>query len=144
MRLKISEKSNQSGMALVAVIFIMLVIGSSIVMMMKFSNIAQADIDQSLQANRADLSAKSALAWGIYHAKNDNNCDNARIPNTANPTDTIELTAFVGFEMTVSCVLNQYNGGINIMVLTATSEFGSNPSSNDYVWRSISASVEIY
>ncbi|MCJ8311706.1 MAG: hypothetical protein HRU38_04420 [Saccharospirillaceae bacterium] len=142
MRPNLKSVSAQKGMALIAVIFIMVVIGSSISMMMKFSNINQAGFDQSLQMTRADLAAKSALAWGIYHAKNDNDCSNARLPDSGNPTDTMTLTAFTGFNMTVQCILNEYDGAISIMKITATAEYGSNPSSNDYVWRSISATVE--
>jgi len=134
--------SSQSGVALIAVIFIMLVIGGAIGMMMKFSNISQANFDQSIQLTRAELAAKSALSWGIYHAKNDNDCSNVRLPDSSTPTDTMTLTAYPGFEMTVSCILNQYNGNISIMQITATAQFGNNPSDNDYVWRSISATVE--
>jgi len=138
----LSSLDSQNGMALVAVIFIMVVIGSSIAVMMQFSSINQADSDQSLQMARADLAAKSALAWGMYHAKNDNNCSNARIPSTSAPTDTMTLSAFAGFEMTVSCTLNEYDGAIAIMKITTTAQYGNDPSANDYVWRSISATVE--
>jgi len=142
MRPNLNSKSNQKGVALIAVIFIMIVVGSAIGVMVKFASINQADFDQSLQITRAELAAKSALAWGIYHAKNDDDCSNARLPDTANPTDTMTLSAFTGFEMTVSCILNEYNGGISIMKITATSQFGNDASANDYVWRSISATVE--
>jgi len=137
-----SIQTKQKGVALIAVIFIMIVVGSAITMMMQFTSINQANFDQSVQMSRAQLAAKSALAWGIYHAKNDNNCSNARLPDSATPSDTMTLTAFTGFDMTVSCILNEYNGGISIMKITATAEYGSNPSSNDYAWRSISATVE--
>lgn len=129
--------SRQSGVALVAAIFLMVVVGGALTVMFQMQSKSLHSSVHSLQGKKAYYAAEAGLEWGIYRAINDadGDCSDA---NDAGFT----ATGMTGFTIVVSCVRTQYDGTIDLFNITSTASFGANISDPEYIWRTLSVVIE--
>lgn len=133
-------KRQQQGIALIAAIFLVVVIGAAVVLLASLSSRNAEQTTQSLLQMRAQLAAQAALEYGVQRLVNDP-------ANTAWCTgnQAVSIPAYADFVVALSCSSNQYNRPsqlINLFLLTSTATFG-NANANDYVWTQLEATVEL-
>lgn len=84
------------GFALIAAVFIIVVLGLMAIYIVRLSTIAFSVIDLSMQGVRAYYAAKSGLEWGIARAVNSASC----VPST---TFSFNQGALTNFSTIVTC-----------------------------------------
>jgi MSHA biogenesis protein MshP len=128
-------------MALVAVIFIMVIMSGAVLMMSRLADMQAAERTLDLLGARAQFSAQAGLEWAMYEV----------FANTGCPTSPSTLTMhsetdLAGFSVVVTCVARPYTEGLNDVILydvqseASTSNFSS---TGEYVFRRVSAVVEM-
>lgn len=129
------KRTRQNGIALVAVIFLIVVIGAALAVMARLSVQSNAQITQSLLQARAKQAAAGGLEWGIQSIVEDQTCE---------ASTTVNLPAYPGYTVTVTCASGAYNRpsqSITLYRLTARAVTGA-PGDADYVWTQLDMSVE--
>lgn len=127
---------NQQGIALIAAIFLVVVIGVALVVLATLSGRNTQQTTQNLLQMRAQSAAISAIEFGVQNILVNDACD-ADIP--------VAISAFANFNVRLQCVSADFNPAsqsITLYNLNATAEFGS-PADADYVWAEMSATVEL-
>jgi MSHA biogenesis protein MshP len=128
----------QSGFALVAAMFVIIIIALVIAAMMRMAGNQHGTNSLAIQQARAYQAARSGLEWGISSA----------LAGSCLPSKTLDMTGsnLSEFEgVLVTCSVNPYseNGGaVNIYQLTATAQNGLPGSRPDYAFRRLTAVVE--
>lgn len=127
----------ESGVALVAAIFLIVVIGLAITLLTSLTVRNTGQMTQTLLSIRAQSAAQAGLEMAIQQLVESGNC--GAVTNTLTPD------ALSDFTVTVSCDSAQYGRpaqSFTLFSLTATASHG-NPADNDYVWTEINATVEL-
>lgn len=128
-------KKQQTGVALLAAIFLVVVFGAAAVMLAVIAVRGNQQTTQSLLNMRAQYSASAALEYAVQSLINGDDC--------ADVDGTVSINAYSDFTVTLSCSLAQYGSTpINLYTLTSTAEFGV-AGNADYVWFQQSATVEL-
>jgi MSHA biogenesis protein MshP len=128
--------SSQRGVALVAAIFLIVVIGLAVVVM---SVLATRNTQQNTQS-LLQMRAQSAAAAGLEYA-----AQNIVTTSTCTNVSGLALNGLSGFSVDVSCVSNEYNRPsqkITLFRLRAIAEYG-NVGNADYVWSELTSTVEL-
>lgn len=137
----LNRKKQSAGFALIAAVFLIVVVGLVIVYMQRLSS-GQASINAvAVQNARAQQAALSGLEWGVYRAWNAQAC----------PAASTDLADISGFSVRVICSSTAYaEAGATTILFTIDSraQLGSNFSSPaltnpDYVFKRIRATVEV-
>jgi MSHA biogenesis protein MshP len=126
----------ESGIALIAAIFLVVVIGAALVILATLSVRNSQQTTQNLLQARASLAASAALEYAVQTIVETGSCP-------ANPT--VNVPSYTEFTVSLACIENDYNRpsqSITVFELTASSEYGS-PDSADYVWTEQKATIEL-
>lgn len=121
----------QRGFAIIAAIFLLVVLAALGAFMVTFSNTQHLTSAQDVQGSRAYWAARAGLEWGI--ASTTATCPTS--PTTLNVNS---------FSVVVTCGLQTYsetNAAINIFRITSVASAGS-IGSLGFIERSVSASIE--
>ncbi|NOS96015.1 MAG: hypothetical protein HOP26_06300 [Methylotenera sp.] len=121
----------QRGFAIIAAIFLLVVLAALGAFMVTFSNTQHLTSAQDVQGSRAYWAARAGLEWGIAST------------TTACPTSPTTLSVN-SFNVIVTCALQTYPEGsatINIFRITSVASTG-NIGNVGFIERSVSASIE--
>lgn len=127
--------THQRGFALVAAVFVVVVLALLGIMMATIGGMQRATTAAAVQGARAYHAARSGIEWGAYQATETASC----AASTAFPP----VTGHEGFSVTVECSATahrEHGDDLNIFVITATATSGSFGDS-DYVSRRIQVTV---
>ena len=132
------NRNRQQGVALVAVIFLIVVIGAALLVMARLSVQSNAQVTQSLLQARARQAAHAGIEWGVQTLQEMTNPDCSAFGGTVN------VPAYSNYTVTVTCSVSTYNftQQIQLFRLNATAELGSSASDADYVWTTLDTVVE--
>ena len=136
------NRTAERGVALIAAIFLVVIIGAGVVLLSILSVRNSQQTTQNLLQIRAQLSVEAALEYGVQSLVQADNC------NTYDPSNDVVLVidAYPNFVIKLSCVQNNYVGPpsqiVSIMTLNTTAEWGS-PDDADYVWAESEATIEL-
>lgn len=128
----------QRGVALIAAIFVIVVLGLAVVVMSVLAVRSSQQTTQSLLALRAEQAAASAIDYTTQRLVASAAKDCSVVPAS------LSLDAFSDYAITLGCSANNYNrpsDAATLLTITATVEFGT-VNSSDYVWRQMHATVE--
>lgn len=124
----------ERGFALVAAMFVMIVIAMAIAAMLRLSVTQTATVDLALQQARAYQAARAGLEWGVNRAMRDQPCSGS--------------LALEGFAVAVVCsatpgpdLPEEGRSGVLFHRIEATAQFGQ-VGSPDYAWRQLEVVVE--
>ena len=129
------------GMALIAVIFIMIIMSGAVLMMSRLADMQAAERTMDLLGARADFSAQSGLEWAMYRVFANPGCPTS--PTTLTMASETDLG---GFSVVVTCVARPYTEGLDTVTVydiqsqATNSTFGT---TSEYVFRRVSAVVEL-
>ena len=129
----------QQGIALIAAIFLVVVIGAALALLATLSLRGSQQTTQNLLQARAQAAAQSAIEYGAQLLVNGTSCTGAEL-NT-----TMTLPAFANYIATLNCTQNIYNRPsqtISLFKLQVTVEYGT-PNTADYVWTQTEATLEL-
>ena len=130
-----TRSSSQSGFALVAAIFLLLVLASASAMMVNMSGVQRRTSLFALLGDRAYYAAASGVEWGIHQA----------LGSGCPATTTLNLSegGLVGFDVEVSCTSSSHDEGsttTTTYLLEAVAEYGTY-GDPDYVKRRLQTVV---
>jgi MSHA biogenesis protein MshP len=128
----------QAGFALVAAMFVMIIIAMVIAAMMRMAGNQHGTNSLAIQQARAYQSARAGLDWAIAQAVGAGSCVGSTPINMAG-------SSLAEFTVTVTCNASTYsdNGAaLNIYRLTATAQNGVPGSRPDMAFRRLTAVVE--
>jgi len=134
-----NQPSRQSGVALVAAIFLIVVIGGAVTLLASLAVRNTAQATQTLLSMRAQSAAQAGLEMAVQQLVESESCDLV--------TNSLTPAALPGFTVTINCDDDDADYGrpsqsFTLFSLTATASFG-NPTDSDYVWTEINATVEL-
>jgi len=129
-------RQRQSGFALVAAIFVLVILGLLGGWILSLSNTQQISAVRDLLGTRAYYAARAGLEWGTYQALQNNSCAAAgALPNAATAT---------GFAVQVACVAtapyDEAGSSVTLYQITATASAGT-VGAHDYAERQLQAIV---
>jgi len=129
----------ERGFALVAALFVMLVIAAVVLAMARLSANQHGTNSLAIQQARAYQAARAGLEWGIAQALV-GNCAANQTVNLAGSN----LAEFTGVQVTCNATSYVVEDGTtrNIYRLTATADNGSPATRPDYAFRQLTATVE--
>lgn len=131
----------QNGMALIAVIFIMIVMSGAVLMMSRLADMQAAERTMDVMAARAQSSAKAGLQWAIKQIQDNGSCPGASETFTMDAESDLS-----GFSVTVTCGATDFTEGLNTITLynvTAQANFSAIDTTGEYVFRRLTAVVEL-
>ncbi|MEP4548323.1 MAG: hypothetical protein ABJ000_19250 [Saccharospirillum sp.] len=135
------NRKPQQGVALVAVIFLIVVIGAALVVISRLSISSSAQVTQNLLQSRARQAASAGLEWATQRLVEEGS--GACVANT-----TVTVPAYSDYTVTVRCTEGRYNRPnpvaqrVYLYRLTAQAAFGNLNDAN-YVWTHRNATVEL-
>jgi MSHA biogenesis protein MshP len=127
------------GFALVAAIFVMVIIALVVTAMARLSTTQHGTVSLSIQQARAYQSARAGLEWGISRGVN-GDCQIGPVALSLLGSPLAEFT-----DVQVECVSMRYDEDdveVTIYQLTATAENGKSGSRPDYAYRQLTATIE--
>ena len=130
----------ERGFALVAALFVMVVIGLAVAAMSRLSVTQTASVDLLLQQARAYQAARAGLEWGVARVLGAPSCT----PGVPGEDTFTAGTAWVTVRCTATGPVSLPEEGQAAVIfyqLEATAEVGSS-GSTDYAWRRLTATVE--
>lgn len=134
----------ERGFALVAALFVMIVIALVVLAMARLSANQHGSNSLAIQQARAYQTARAGLEWGIHTVTRPGTVDCSGFGS--NPFNVLLAGSNLSeFAVQVSCSVTAYaeNGGTRyIYQLTATAQNGSPATRPDYAYRQLSATVE--
>lgn len=131
----------QQGFTLVAVVFLILVIGGALALLATLSTQSTNQGTQNLLQSRARYAALAGLEWGTQRMVTANNAGNrASLCGGALQANNLAVPAYANFTVSLTCVRRQY-GSTNLFELTARAQYG-NLGDADYVWTEQNATLE--
>lgn len=141
------QPSQPRGFALIAVIFLMVVLSGAVLMMSRLADMQAAERTMDIMGARAQSSAKAGLQWAINQMAVA--CPGPGDPVTkVNPAFTMDAESDLsGFAVTVTCTRRPFIEGFDDVVLyfinseASFSDIDSNTS--EYVFRRLTAVVEL-
>ena len=128
-------QKTQSGFAIVAAIFLLVVLASLGAFMVTFSNTQHLTSAQDVQGSRAYWAAHAGTSWAI---------STISVTPTACPVSPTTFNV-EGFTVSVTCDLKSYDeGGVTkrIFSTTSTSTSGGSIGNIGHIERSLSATLE--
>ncbi len=128
-----APESRQHGFALVAAIFIVVVLAMLGIMMVTIGGMQRATVNSAVQGARAYYAARSGIEWGVFQALA-GGCVAATSPGF-----TLTQPGLNGFSVVVTCASSQHrerNNTYDVYVITATAGFAAFGNS-DYVSRTL-------
>lgn len=127
----------ERGFALVAALFLMVIIALVVATMSRLAVNQSADGDLALQQARAYQAAQAALEWGINRVRRTGSCP-AAAPSLAGGN-------LADFTVTLACKVRSYTdeGGqpLSLFALEASADNGAPDGRVDYAWRRLTATV---
>ena len=129
--------NRQHGFGLVAAMFLIIVIAGVIAAMARMAVTQNATTSLALQQARAYQAARAGLEWGIYQVMKGDDCTTEFFPG-----------GMEGVRVEVKCEVwppdpwEEEGKKLRFYTLTARAESLGGISSVDYVWRSLTATVE--
>lgn len=129
----------ERGFALVAALFVIVVIALVIAAMSRLSVTQNASLDLAIQQARAYQAAQAGLEWGLHKLMLDGTC-----PSAPGATVSMVGSGLADFTVGLVCTrLHSYLGeGIDMYRLIATAGNGTPDSRADYAWRQLEVTVE--
>ena len=141
----------ERGFALVAALFVMVIIALVIMMMSRLSVTQNAGLDLGIQQARAYQAARAGLEWGLYQLLREDN-----LAGTCPESSSISMagSGLTDFRVSLDCVklpcstvscTQDYTDGLlpfNLYRLTATASNGNPAERADYAWRQLEVTVE--
>lgn len=127
----------QNGFAVIAAIFLLVVLAALGAFMLSFSNTQHLTSAQDVQGSRAYWAARGGLEWAISTVQTN---------SAACPAAGVAPANIDGFSITITCTRRTYTEGTNTVVIFALeSQANTNApiGSAGYVERSVSAAIEI-
>ncbi|MCM2319751.1 MAG: hypothetical protein NDI93_10540 [Pseudomonas sp.] len=140
----------ERGFALVAALFVMVIIAVVVATMSRLSVTQNTSLDLAIQQARAYHAARAGLEWGLHQLMAESNTTGIC------PVGSLSLagSGLSEFSVSLTCVklpcatatcVTSYTEGIrtfNLYRLTATADNGSPDSRVDYAWRRLEVMVE--
>jgi MSHA biogenesis protein MshP len=127
---------NERGFALVAAVFIVVVLALLGIMMVTIGGMQRATASAATQGTRAYYAARTGIEWGVFQALAASSC----VPGTF----ALSGPGLDGFSVTVECSSTAHKEGndppYNVYVITSTAISGTFGNA-DYVSRRIQISV---
>ncbi|EAR07773.1 hypothetical protein [Reinekea blandensis] len=135
-------KPKQQGVALIAAIFLIVIIGAAVILLASLSTRNAQQTTQSLLKTRAEQAANAGIEASVQRLIEDISstylwCDGS----TAN----VAVPAYTDFTVLVTCTQHEYHRTsqpVTLIYLSATAESGS-VDSVDYVWTETMATLEL-
>lgn len=128
--------SAQRGFAIVAAIFLVVVLAALGAFMLTFSSVQHITSAQDVQGTRAYQAARTGIEWGAYQVLINSSCPS--------PTSLIPGGTQAGFSVTVQCApFGPYTEGgntVNMYQITSTASQGTLGSAT-YVERQLQATI---
>jgi MSHA biogenesis protein MshP len=137
-------RKHERGFALVAAIFIVVVLAMLGIMMVTIGGMERATASAAVQGTRAFYAARSGVEWGTFGALNNTvpTCGAAPSAPTTN-TFNLAVTGLNGFTVSVVCIYTTHkerSDTYNVYVITSTATSGSFGDA-DYVSRTLQVTV---
>lgn len=135
------KRKPQQGVALVAVIFLIVIIGAALVVMSRLSISSSVQVTQSLLQTRARQAASAGLEWATQQLVEQG-------ATACSSNTTVAVPAYSDYSVTVRCTEGEYNRPnppsqqVYLYRLTAEAAFGNMNDAN-YVWTQRNATVEL-
>lgn len=129
------------GMALIAVIFIMVIMSGAVLMMSRLADMQAAERTMDLMAARAQSSAKAGLQWAIKQIQDNGSCPGASTTFAMDAESDLS-----GFSVTVNCDTTDFIEGLNTITLynvLSEASFSGIDTTGEYVFRRLTAVVEL-
>ncbi len=135
---------HERGFALVAAIFIVVVLAMLGIMMVTIGGMERATASAAVQGARAFYAARSGIEWGTFGALNNTAATCGAAPSTPT-TNTFNLaaTGLAGFTVSVVCSYTTHkerSNTYNVYVINSTATSG-NFGDTDYVSRTLQVTV---
>lgn len=135
-------KQHQSGVALIAAIFIVVIIGAAIVVLASLSIRNTQQTTQNLLQAKASQAAGAGIEATVQRLLRDSDgphnwCDGSEV--------TVAVPAYTDFDVAVRCSQNSYHRPsrpLRLFDLRASAAYGTSGSA-DHVWVQIDAAVEL-
>ena len=139
----------ERGFALVAALFVMVIIAVVVATMSRLSVTQNSSLDLAVQQARAYQAARAGLEWGLHQLMLESNAGVCPVGNVS-----LAGSGLDDFSVSVACVklpcatptcAQTYSEGtraFNLYRLTATAANGSPDSRVDYAWRRLEVTVE--
>lgn len=129
------RRRTQSGIALPAIIFMIVIVALLVGAMARILNLSSGMTDIRLQSTRAFWAAKAGAEWAGYQIHANNNCAAASGSQTIN-----------GFAVTVSCTSTDYDEAgntIRVYQVEVQAQSPGSPSDLDFVSRQITVVLNV-
>lgn len=130
------NKRRVMGIALPAVIFLMVIVTLLVANMSRILSSETAATNLGLLSSRAYWSAQSAVEWAAYNIHQSNSCPSVPSGFSIN-----------GFSISLTCTSVSYSeGGTAGVIYTVNGRavYGANPGDLDYVSRSVEVVLDVH
>lgn len=140
----------ERGFALVAALFVIVVIALVIMMMSRLSVIQNASLDLGIQQARAYQAARAGLEWGLHQLLLESNTGDCPVAANVSMADS----GLAEFSVSLTCAklpcttpicaqgYTEASRTFNLYRLTATASNGNPAERADYAWRRLEVTVE--
>ena len=105
MKTFVRAQQRQRGLGVIAALVVLVILASLAAAIVRFGAVAQSTSAQAVLAARASQAARAGTEWGLYQAFKGSwtTCSGA--------SQTLDLSADLGFRVTVSCDSRSFNEG---------------------------------
>jgi MSHA biogenesis protein MshP len=143
-RIPSSRRRNERGFALVAAIFIVVVLALLGIMMVTIGGMQRATATTAVRGTQAYYAARSGVEWAIYGAINNTAATCGAAPSTLTTnTFTLAVNGLNGYTVSVVCSYTEHRERSNtnkVFLITSTATSG-NFGDVDYVSRVLQSTV---
>jgi hypothetical protein len=132
------------GLALVTVIFMLVILSGAVVALAQLnqSNITQQN--RELLVVRAENAALSGLEWAVHRLVSGEDCaSDIEGTSISSHLNAAGNDVFSGFTITLSCTQRNYDLSVELLDISASASYGTGIDDPDYVWRKLSALIEL-
>lgn len=130
-----NRRRDQKGIALPAIIFMIVVVALLVGAMAQILNVSSGIVDIRTQSSRAFWAAKAGAEWAAYQINSSNTC--------AAATGTLSIN---GFQVTVTCNSADYNEAgstVRVYELDIQARSAGSPVDLDYVSRQLTVVMNV-
>jgi MSHA biogenesis protein MshP len=120
-RMNTPHTRREGGFALVAAMFIVVILALIGIMMVTIGGMERATATTAMRGSQAYFAARSGVEWGIFRAISAASC-------VANSTFPLSGSGLDGFNVTVTCTSSPHREGgstYNVYVITSTATSGN-------------------
>lgn len=131
--------SQQKGVTLVAVIFLIVVLGAAVTVLARLSAQSSAQTTQSLLQARAKQAAAAGIEWGVQTLVEGGDCGTLESSGS-----DLNVGAYPNVRVDLTCEANgpyNRNQQITLYRLAAQATYGE-PDDADHVWAELNTTVE--